>query len=69
MAEIFASKIDLNEVKLELKNDINGLRNELADLKTDLTKSIGDTKTDVIRWMFALFATMLLALISVYFKK
>ena len=72
-AKTFASKIDLAEVKMELKQDISNLRTELkleiSQLRTDVTKNIGDTKTDIIRWMFALFITTVLAIIGLYLKK
>lgn len=82
--QIFASKIDLTEVKSELKKDISDLRTELkldiselrtelkqdiSALRTDVTRNIGESKTDVIRWMFTLFITIVLAFIGLYLKK
>jgi hypothetical protein len=49
------------------------LRSELnlniANLRTDLEVKIADVRSDVIRWMFAFFVTMLLAILGLYFKK
>ncbi len=75
--ENLASKTDLHkavsDLRVELKQDINELKIELkqdmSELKTDLNKTIDATKTDVVRWMFALFATVLLAIIGLYVRK
>jgi hypothetical protein len=63
------------------KNDRNALMDDFRrsfatkeDLrnfatKEDLAVLRGEFKADVIRWMFAFFATMLLAILGLYFKK
>jgi hypothetical protein len=58
----FASKEDLANVKgqLEVKLEV---------VKGQLEVKISDVRTDVIRWMFAFFVTMLLAILGLYFKK
>ena len=53
-----ATKEDLKDLKLELKQDI-------ADVRLELAK----TKTDIIRWVFAFFIPLMLAIIGLYVKK
>ena len=54
----FATKEDLAIVRGELKAD-----------KGELKVKIAEVKSDVIRWMFAFFVTMLLAILGLYLKK
>ena len=83
-AKTLASKTDLADVKMELKQDISNLRTEvkleisdlrtevkleISQFRTEVTKNIGETKTDIIRWMFTLFITIVLAFIGLYLKK
>ena len=79
-AETLASKIDLNDLRIELKEEINDLRVEvkeyMASLKIELkhdinglSEKITETKTDMARWAFTLFITITLAFISLYLKK
>ena len=65
----FATKEDLAVVRGEFKADIAGLRGELKADKGELEVKIAEVKSDVIRWMFAFFVTMLLAILGLYFKK
>lgn len=58
----FATKEDLAQVRGELNKD-------LALVKGQLEVKISDVRTDVIRWMFAFFVTMLIAILGLYFKK
>lgn len=53
-----ATKEDLKDLKLELKQDI-------ADTRLEIAKS----KTDIIRWVFTLFIPLMLAIIGLYVKK
>ncbi len=53
-----ATKEDLKDLKLELKQDI-------ADTRLEIAKS----KIDIIRWVFALFIPLMLAIIGLYVKK
>ena len=57
-----ATKEDLKDLKLELKQDI-------ADLKLELSVKMAKTKTDLIRWVFAFFIPLMLAIIGLYVKK
>lgn len=76
--DITAVKQDITAVKQDVasvKQDVAGVKIDLASVKTDLAKvegrletKIADVKSDVIRWMFAFFVTMLLAIIGLYFK-
>jgi hypothetical protein len=60
-------------VRSEMKEGFANVRGEmkegLAKVKGELEVKISDTKSDVVRWMFAFFVTMLLAIIGLYFKK
>jgi hypothetical protein len=57
-----ATKEDLANLKGILKED-------LANLKGSLETKIGEVKSDVIRWTFAFFVTMMLAILGLYLKK
>lgn len=65
----FASKEDLAQIRGELGAGIANVRGELATVKGELEVKISDVKSDVIRWMFAFFITMLIAILGLYFKK
>ncbi len=69
MQKTFATREDLVGVRGELKEEITGLRTDIAGLRGYLEVKISDVRTDVMRWMFALFITMLLAILGLYFKK
>jgi hypothetical protein len=80
MQKTFATKGDLLGLRGELKADIAGLRTDMSNLRGELKEDIAglrgslevkisDVRTDVVRWMFALFVTMLLAILGLYFKK
>lgn len=80
MSRTFATKADLLGTKSELKEEIASFRSELkgeiAIVREDLAKvegrletKISDVKSDVLRWMFAFFVTMMLAIIGLYLKK
>jgi hypothetical protein len=58
----FATKEDLSKVN-------GSLREEIAKVKGELEVKVSDVKSDVLRWMFAFFVTMLLAILGLYFKK
>jgi hypothetical protein len=66
-------KEDIAHLKGELKEDIANLKGELkediANVKGELSVKIANVKSDVIRWVFALFITMLLAILGLYLKK
>ena len=57
------------EVKEEFAKVRGEMKEGLAKVKGELEVKISDTKSDVVRWMFAFFVTMLLAIIGLYFKK
>ena len=70
---IFATKEDLAKLRGELQNGMTSLRGEfkteLTSFRGELEVKISDVKSDVVRWMFAFFITMLLAILGLYFKK
>jgi hypothetical protein len=53
-----ATKEDLKDLKLELKQDIAGL-----------TLKLSETKTDIIRWLFAFLVPLLLAILGLYLRQ
>jgi hypothetical protein len=56
--KMLATKEDLKDLTLELKQDI-----------ANVTLKIAETKTDILRWMFAFFIPLLLAIIGLYVRK
>ena len=64
---------DLAGLRGELKGDIFNLRGELkediSNLRGELKTNIAEVKSDVIRWTFAFFITMMLAILGLYLKK
>jgi hypothetical protein len=63
----FATKDDLKN--FATKEDLAILRGEFKVDKGELEVKIAEVKSDVIRWVFALFVTMLLAILGLYLKK
>ena len=57
------------EVKEEFAKVRGEMKEGLAKVKGDLEVKISDTKSDIVRWLFAFFVTMLLAILGLYFKK
>jgi hypothetical protein len=55
---------DANSKILATKEDMGGIKIELGRLET----KIAENKTDIIRWVFALFIPLMLAIIGLYFK-
>ena len=62
-------KGDLANLKGDLKGDIANARMEIANVKGSLETKIAEVKSDVIRWTFAFFVTMMLAILGLYLKK
>ena len=61
------------DTKLKEAND-NNLKNlvtkeDLKDVELKLAVKISETKTDIIRWVFAFFIPLMLAIIGLYVKK
>jgi hypothetical protein len=65
----FATKDDLRN--FATKDDFKSFATklELANMRGELRTEIANVKSDVIRWVFAFFVTMLLAILGLYFKK
>lgn len=61
-------KTEMADLRAELKGDTAGLSTELKGDIARLEIKVSDFKSDIIRWMFALFVTMILAIIGLYFK-
>jgi hypothetical protein len=55
--------------KSELQIEVSKLREDLAKVEGRLEVKISDVKSDVLRWMFAFFVTMMLAILGLYLKK
>jgi hypothetical protein len=56
----FATKEDLGSFATKV---------DLANARGDLRTEIANVKSDVIRWVFAFFVTVLLAVLGLYLKK
>jgi hypothetical protein len=71
------SKNDRNELievmmrNFATKEDLRNFatKEDLANVRGELRTDIANVKSDVIRWMFAFFVTMLLAILGLYLKK
>ncbi len=50
---------------LATKADIGNVKKEIAKLNV----KIFDVKSDIIRWIFAFFVAIILAIVGLYFKK
>jgi hypothetical protein len=64
-----STKEDLKDLKLELKEDLKDLKLEFKQDIARLELKLSETKTDVIRWVFAFFIPLLLAIIGLYVRK
>ena len=62
-------KGEIASFRSELKGEIAIVREDLAKVEGRLETKISDVKSDVLRWMFAFFVTMMLAIIGLYLKK
>jgi hypothetical protein len=72
----YATKEELAQIRGAMSTGFAEVRGEMARLRGDLEVRIVDVRTeiagvksDVVRWMFALFVTTLLAILGLYFKK
>ncbi|HEY4335613.1 MAG TPA: hypothetical protein VGM89_06940 [Puia sp.] len=65
----FVTKEELAQIRGAMSTGFAEVRGEMARFKGDLEVKIADVKSDVIRWMFAFFVTMLIAILGLYFKK
>jgi len=69
-AEALVSFVD---AKLKDANEHNlknlATKEDLKDVELKLSVKISETKTDIIRWVFAFFVPLLLAIIGLYVKK
>ncbi|MDQ2862158.1 MAG: hypothetical protein M3R50_00660 [Bacteroidota bacterium] len=57
-----------NETNLKIlvtKEDITNVKEDIARLDV----KISDVKSDIIRWVFAFFVALMLAIVGLYFKK
>ena len=62
----------LKDNRKELCDEIRAIfatKEDLSNVKGQLEVKIAEVKSDVIRWMFAFYVTMLLAILGLYFKK
>ncbi len=62
-------KADIASVRTDLHKEIASVREDLAKVEGRLETKISDVKSDVLRWMFAFFVTMILAILGLYLKK
>jgi len=66
--ELGAVRAGIAAVRSELKEEIAAFRLEFKSEIARLEIKMGDLKSDLIRWMFALFVTLMLAILGLYFK-
>ena len=61
------------DAKLKDANEHNikniATKEDLKDVELKLSVKISETKTDIIRWVFAFFVPLLLAIIGLYVRK
>lgn len=71
--DIAGMRVDMAEMRGELLENMatlrGGLQLNMANIKGELEVRIANVKSDIIRWMFAFFVTMLLAILGLYFKR
>jgi hypothetical protein len=68
-SEFFATKIEFKEEFGKIREEFGKIREELARVEGRMDTKIVEVKSDVLRWMFAFFVTMMLAIIGLYLKK
>ncbi len=65
--------VDFVDTKLTEINEHNAktmaTKEDLKDLELALSIKIADSKTDFIRWVFAFFLPLLLAILGLYVRK
>ena len=65
--------VDFVDNRLKEANDHNlknlATKEDLKDLKMRLSVKISDIKSDVLRWVFAFFVPLMLAIIGLYVRK
>lgn len=60
--KILATRQDIMDLSASTKKDI-------ADLRLDLSLKISETRTEILRWVFAFYIPLLLAIIGLYLRK
>lgn len=61
-------KQELHSLRTEFKEDIHGFRTEFKGEINRLELKISDFRSDILRWVFAIFVALMLAIIGLYFK-
>ena len=69
--------IDFVDVKVKQNNKDNqeinlrtlATKAELFEVTGKLEAKITETRSDIIRWVFAFFVTLMLAIVGLYFKR
>lgn len=64
------------DFKLKESNENNlkilATKEDIANVKEDIARldvKISDVKSDIVRWVFAFFVALMLAIVGLYFKK
>ena len=65
----FEQRFDYFEQRLASFEERFATKEDLANVKGELSVKISDVRSDVVRWMFAFFISMLIAILGLYFKK
>lgn len=66
--KILATKEDVSKIRTDFTKEMSTVKGELKADIARLDVKISDVKSDLIRWMFAFFVTLILAIIGTYFK-
>jgi len=60
---------ECNSKNLATKEDLKDVDLKLKDVELRLSLKISETKTDIIRWLFAFLVPLLLAILGLYLRK
>jgi hypothetical protein len=60
---------DHNLRTLATKEDVKNVKMELRKVEIKLSLTIAETKTEIIRWLFAFFVPLLVAIMGLYLRK
>jgi protein subunit release factor A len=67
-SDIAEIRIEISELKSEMKSDIAELRNELKSDIAEIKVSIADIKTDILKWIVPLFIAMLGMMVTILLR-
>ncbi len=69
-AQALAGFIDTSmKEQNELNMKLVATKEDVKDLELKLSVKIAETKTDIVRWVFAIFIPLFLAILGLYIRK